>query len=108
MEGRQREAVIISPRTCGSPPPGGRAHGYKGIGGSPRQCARNLKRGLPTMPLYGWGRGGIRKQATRPRAVWRQPRGSGVAATDTLIKAEGRRAEGGGRSPHRTKTPGSA
>ena len=30
-----------------------------GIGGSPRQCARNLKRGLPTMPIFGWGRGGI-------------------------------------------------
>ena len=62
MEGRQREAVIIWQGTCGSPPPGGRAHGYKGIDGSPRQCAINLKRGLPTMPLYGWGRGGIGRQ----------------------------------------------
>ena len=59
MEGRQREAVIIWQGTCGSPPPGGRAHRYIGIGGSPRQCAINLKRGLPTMPIYGWGRGGI-------------------------------------------------
>ena len=59
MEGRQREAVIILPRTCGSPPLGGRAHRDIGIGGSPRQCAINLKRGLPTMPIYGWGRGGI-------------------------------------------------
>ena len=59
MEGRQREAVIIWQGTCGSPPPGGRAHRDIGIGGSPRQCAINLKRGLPTMPIYGWGRGGI-------------------------------------------------
>ena len=59
MEGRQREAVIIWQVTCGSPPPGGRAHRDIGIGGSPRQCAINLKRGLPTMPIYGWGRGGI-------------------------------------------------
>ena len=66
MEGRQREAVIIWQGTCGSPPPGGRAHRDIGIGGSPRQCTINLKRGLPTMPIYGWGRGGmwrkIRKQ----------------------------------------------
>ena len=59
MEGRQREAVIIWQGTCGSPPSGGRAHRDIGIGGSPRQCAINLKRGLPTMPIYGWGRGGI-------------------------------------------------
>ena len=59
MEGRQREAVIIWQGTCGSPPPGGRTHRDIGIGGSPRQCAINLKRGLPTMPIYGWGRGGI-------------------------------------------------
>ena len=59
MEGRQREAVIIWQGTCGSPPLGGRAHRDIGIGGSPRQCAINLKRGLPTMPIYGWGRGGI-------------------------------------------------
>ena len=79
-----------------------------GAGGSTPPRMRNVKGVLPTAPIFGWGRGGIRKLATRPRAVWRQPRGSGVAATDTLIKAEGRRAEGGGRSPHRTKTPGSA
>ena len=59
MEGRQREAVIIWQGTCGSSPLGGRAHRDIGIGGSPRQCAINLKRGLPTMPIYGWGRGGI-------------------------------------------------
>ena len=59
MEGRQREAVIIWQGTCGNPPLGGRAHRDIGIGGSPRQCAINLKRGLPPMPIYGWGRGGI-------------------------------------------------
>ena len=59
MEGRQREAVIIWQGTCGSPPPGGRAHGYKGEGGSPPPWKRNVKGGLPPTPLYGWGRGGI-------------------------------------------------
>ena len=59
MEGRQREAVIIWQGACGSPPPGGRAHGYKGIDGNPPPYKRNVKGGLPTMPLYGWGRGGI-------------------------------------------------
>ena len=59
MEGRQREAVIIWLVTCGSPPPGGRAHGYKGEGGSPPPWKRNVKGGLPPTPLYGWGRGGI-------------------------------------------------
>ena len=58
MEGRQREAVIIWQGTCGSPPPGGRAHGYKGIDGSAPPRKRNVKGALPTMPLYGWGRGG--------------------------------------------------
>ena len=79
-----------------------------GAGGSTPPRKRNVKGVLPTAPIFGWGRGGIRKQATRPRAVWRQPRGSGGAATDTLIKAEGRRAEGGRLCRHRTKTPGSA
>ena len=77
MEGRQREAVIIWQGTCGSPPLGGRAHGYKGIDGSPRQCAINLKRGLPSMPLYGWGRGGICKQETQASSA-NYGEGSGV------------------------------
>ena len=62
MEGRQREAVIIWQGAYGSPSPWGEGARDMGIGGSPRQCAINLKRGLPTMPIYGWGRGGIRKQ----------------------------------------------
>ena len=77
MEGRQREAVIIWQGTCGSPPPGGRAHRDIGIGGSPRQCAINLKRGLPTMPIYGWGRGGICKQETQASSA-NYGEGSGV------------------------------
>ena len=68
MEGRQREAVIIWQGACGSPPPGGRAHGYKGIGGSPPPYKRNVKGGLPTMPLYGWGRGGICPRSAFPLA----------------------------------------
>ena len=76
MEGRQREAVIIWQGTCGSPPPGGRAHRDIGIGGSPRQCAINLKRGLPTMPIYGWGGGGIwRKERKQVQLIMGRVRG---------------------------------
>ena len=76
MEGRQREAVIIWQGTCGNPPPGGRAHRDIGIGGSPRQCAINLKRGLPTMPIYGWGRGGIwRKKRKQVQLIMGRVRG---------------------------------
>ena len=84
MEGRQREAVIIWQGTCGSPPLGGRAHRDIGIGGSPRQCAINLKRGLSPIPIYGWGRGGI----------WRKKR------KQVQLISVGRKAEGD--SPHRT------
>ena len=59
MEGRQREAVIIWQGACGSPSPWGEGARDMGIGGSPRQCAINQKRGLPTMPIFGWGGGGI-------------------------------------------------
>ena len=30
-----------------------------GAGGSPRQCAINLKRGLPTAPISGGAEGGL-------------------------------------------------
>ena len=30
-----------------------------GAGGSPRQCAKNLKRGLPTAPILGGAEGGF-------------------------------------------------
>ena len=30
-----------------------------GVGGSPRQCAINLKRGLPTAPISGGAEGGL-------------------------------------------------
>ena len=33
-----------------------------GIGGSTPPWQRNVKGVLPTAPIFGWGRGGIRKQ----------------------------------------------
>ena len=48
-------AVII----FGSPPPWGEGARVMGAGGSPRQCAINLKRGLPTAPILGGAEGGL-------------------------------------------------
>ena len=42
MEGRQREAVIIWHGACGSPPLGGRAHGYMGADGNTAPYKRNV------------------------------------------------------------------
>ena len=43
----------------GSPPPEGEGARVMGAGGSPRQCAINLKRGLPTAPISGGAEGGL-------------------------------------------------
>ena len=69
--GRWKRAIIFravwrQPRGGGLPPPKllgarplwGRAHGM-GAGGSPRQCAINLKRGLPTATISGGAEGGL-------------------------------------------------
>ena len=58
MEGRQREAVIIWQGACGSPPPGGRAHGYKGIDGSAPPRKRNVKGGVTDYALIWVGQRG--------------------------------------------------
>ena len=40
-------------------PWGGEGARVMGAGGSPRQCAINLKRGLPTAPISGGAEGGL-------------------------------------------------
>ena len=41
------------------PTPWGEGARVMGAGGSPRQCAINLKRGLPTAPILGGAEGGL-------------------------------------------------
>lgn len=41
------------------PTPWGEGARVMGAGGSPRQCAINLKRGLPTAPISGGAKGGL-------------------------------------------------
>ena len=41
------------------PTPWGEGARVMGAGGSPRQCAINLKRGLPTAPILGGAEGGF-------------------------------------------------
>ena len=50
---------FTAPETFGSPPPLGEGARAMGAGGSPRQCAINLKRGLPTAPILGGAEGGF-------------------------------------------------
>ena len=50
---------LAAPETLGSPPPWGEGARVMGAGGSPRQCALNLKRGLPTAPISGGAEGGL-------------------------------------------------
>ena len=50
---------FTAPETFGSPSPWGEGARVMGAGGSPRQCAINLKRGLPTAPNMGGAEGGL-------------------------------------------------